>query len=72
MSPAEAVAPLSCAVVVGLGRSGLGAARLLQARGHAVSGSATMGSTQSIMIDGDRFLGAADTRRPDALALGVR
>jgi gamma-glutamyltranspeptidase/glutathione hydrolase len=30
------------------------------------------GSTQSIMIDGDRFLGAADTRRPDALALGVR
>ena len=32
----------------------------------------TMGSTQSIMVEGDRFLGAADTRRPDALALGVR
>jgi gamma-glutamyltranspeptidase/glutathione hydrolase len=46
--------------------------RLLEARGHAVRPSATMGSTQSIMIDGDRFLGAADTRRPDALALGVR
>lgn len=46
--------------------------RLLEARGHSVRPSATMGSTQSIMIDGDRFLGAADTRRPDALALGVR
>lgn len=46
--------------------------RLLRARGHEVRPSATMGSTQSILIDGDRFLGAADTRRPDALALGVR
>ncbi len=46
--------------------------RLLEARGHEVRPSATMGSTQSILIDGDRFLGAADTRRPDALALGVR
>lgn len=46
--------------------------RLLTARGHEVRPSATMGSTQSIMVDGDRFLGAADTRRPDALALGVR
>jgi gamma-glutamyltranspeptidase/glutathione hydrolase len=46
--------------------------RLLEARGHTVRPSSTMGSTQSIMIDGDRFLGAADTRRPDALALGVR
>ena len=46
--------------------------RLLRARGHAVRPSMTMGSTQSIMIQGDRFLGAADTRRPDALALGVR
>ena len=46
--------------------------RLLEARGHTVRPSATMGSTQSILIDGDRFLGAADTRRPDALALGVR
>lgn len=46
--------------------------RLLAARGHEVRPSATMGSTQSIMIEDDRFLGAADTRRPDALALGVR
>lgn len=46
--------------------------RLLRERGHAVRPSMTMGSTQSIMVDGDRFLGAADTRRPDALALGVR
>ena len=46
--------------------------KLLEARGHTVRPSMTMGSTQSIMIEGDRFLGAADTRRPDALALGVR
>ena len=46
--------------------------RLLEARGHTVRPSMTMGSTQSIMIEGDRFLGAADTRRPDALALGVQ
>ena len=46
--------------------------RLVEAKGHKVVPSETMGSTQSIMIDGDRFLGAADTRRPDALALGVR
>ncbi|WP_347302008.1 gamma-glutamyltransferase [Croceibacterium sp. TMG7-5b_MA50] len=45
---------------------------LLEARGHTVRQSNTMGSTQSIMIEGDRFLGAADTRRPDALAAGVR
>jgi gamma-glutamyltranspeptidase/glutathione hydrolase len=45
---------------------------LLEQRGHRVRPSNTMGSTQSIMIDGDRFLGAADTRRPDALAEGVR
>ena len=46
--------------------------RLLQARGHQTRGSNTMGSTQSIMIEGDRFYGAADTRRPDASAIGVR
>lgn len=46
--------------------------RLLRERGHTVRPSMTMGSTQSIMIEGDRFLGAVDTRRPDALALGVR
>lgn len=45
---------------------------LLEARGHKVRPSNTMGSIQSIMIDGDRFLGAADTRRPDAAAIAVR
>ena len=45
---------------------------LLEAKGHRVRPSNTMGSTQSIMVDGERFLGAADTRRPDALAIGVK
>ncbi|WP_261300224.1 gamma-glutamyltransferase [Sphingomonas alpina] len=45
---------------------------LLEAKGHKVRMSNTMGSVQSIMVDGDRFLGSADTRRPDALAVGVR
>ena len=45
---------------------------LLEAKGHKVRTSNTMGSVQSIMVDGDRFLGAADTRRPDAAAVGVR
>lgn len=45
---------------------------LLEAKGHRVRPSNTMGSVQSIMVDGDRFLGAADTRRPDAAAVGVR
>lgn len=44
---------------------------MLEAKGHKVRPSNSMGSTQSIMVDGDRFLGAADTRRPDALALAV-
>ncbi len=45
---------------------------LLEAKGHKVRASNTMGSVQSIMIDGDRFLGAADTRRPDAAAVGAK
>lgn len=45
---------------------------LLEAKGHKVRPSNTMGSVQSIMVDGDRFLGAADTRRPDAAAVGVK
>lgn len=50
---------------------------LLEKKGHAVKPSNTMGSVQSIMVerrpDGSvRFLGAADTRRPDALAAGVK
>jgi gamma-glutamyltranspeptidase/glutathione hydrolase len=45
---------------------------LLEAKGHKVRPSNTMGSIQSIMVEGDRFLGAADTRRPDAAAVAVR
>lgn len=45
---------------------------LLESRGHKVKPSNTMGSVQSIMVEGDRFLGAADTRRPDAAAIGVK
>jgi gamma-glutamyltranspeptidase/glutathione hydrolase len=44
----------------------------LTAKGHKVARSQIMGSTQSIMIGPDgRLFGAADTRRPDAAALGV-
>lgn len=45
----------------------------LQARGHKVERSQIIGSTQSIMIGPDGVMyGAADTRRPDAAAVGVR
>lgn len=45
---------------------------LLEARGHKVRSSNTMGSVQSIMVEGDKFLGSADTRRPDAAAVGAK
>jgi len=45
--------------------------RLLQARGHRVREVGNMGSTQSVMCADGRFLGGADTRRPDAAAIGV-
>ena len=45
----------------------------LKAKGHNVERSQIIGSTQSIMIGPDGvFYGAADTRRPDAEAVGVR
>jgi gamma-glutamyltranspeptidase/glutathione hydrolase len=44
---------------------------LLQALGHRVSVDETIGSSQSIMIDNSRLLGAADTRRPDATAVAL-
>jgi len=46
---------------------------LLEARGHQTRSGQTMGSTQSIMIDLDkgRYYGAADTRRPNAAAVGL-
>ncbi|MEO1419468.1 MAG: gamma-glutamyltransferase [Pseudomonadota bacterium] len=44
---------------------------LLKAMGHNVTERRlTQGSAQTISIDGDLFRGAADPRRPDALALG--
>lgn len=45
--------------------------QLLQARGHRVKAVGNMGSTQSVMCADGRFLGGADTRRPDAAAIGV-
>lgn len=44
----------------------------LQARGHKVERSQIIGSTQSIMMDGGLFYGAADTRRPDSGVAVVR
>lgn len=41
----------------------------LAAIGHPITSDETMGSAQSIMIEGGHFLGAADPRRPGALAV---
>lgn len=43
--------------------------RLLSAMGHPITSDETMGSAQSILIDGGLYLGAADPRRPGALAV---
>lgn len=43
--------------------------RLLSAMGHPITSDETMGSAQSIMIEGGLFLGAADPRRPGAQAI---
>jgi len=45
--------------------------RLMEARGHKTKPSLTMGSTQSILMQDGKFQGAADSRRPDAMAVGV-
>jgi gamma-glutamyltranspeptidase/glutathione hydrolase len=45
--------------------------QLLQARGHRVREVGNMGSTQSVMCADGRFFGGADTRRPDAAAIGI-
>ncbi len=42
---------------------------LLTAMGHPITSDETMGSAQSIMIEGGHYLGAADPRRPGALAV---
>lgn len=45
-------------------------AAILSRMGHRVTGSnGVIGSTQSIMVEGSLFSGAADTRRPDAAAI---
>jgi gamma-glutamyltranspeptidase/glutathione hydrolase len=44
---------------------------LLEAMGHEIQVQRAMGSMQSIMYRDGKFLGAADPRRPNALALGV-
>lgn len=51
---------------------GADAAEILETMGHDVRWQQTMGSIQSIMLVGDALHGAADPRRPGALALGVR
>ena len=45
--------------------------KLLAAMGHEIDMQQTMGSTQSIMWQDDMFYGAADSRRPNALAAGI-
>ncbi len=45
--------------------------QLLKQKGHMIKPAQTMGSTQSIMWIGDRFYGASDPRRADALTLAV-
>ena len=42
---------------------------LLRALGHKVQVDETIGSSQSILIEGDKRMGAADSRRPDAAAI---
>ena len=41
----------------------------LKRMGHKITSDETMGSAQSIMIENGRYLGAADPRRPGALAV---
>jgi gamma-glutamyltranspeptidase/glutathione hydrolase len=43
----------------------------LSERGHILQPGASMGSVQSVLWDGTTFSGAADPRRPGAMAIGV-
>lgn len=45
--------------------------KLLEQKGHEIDMQQTMGSTQSIMWQDGMFYGAADSRRPNALAAGI-
>lgn len=44
--------------------------RMLEAKGHEVVPSRTMGSVNAVLWDGQHFFGAADPRKPDASAVG--
>jgi gamma-glutamyltranspeptidase/glutathione hydrolase len=44
---------------------------LLEDMGHKIEIQQTMGSTQSILWRDGKFYGAADPRRPNALAIGL-
>ena len=50
---------------------GVDTVALLRARGHVVEQQASMGSTQTVVYRDGLFYGAADPRRPGALALGL-
>lgn len=45
---------------------------LLEARGYSIEPTRTMGSSNSILWDGEWFQGAADPRKPDASAVRVK
>ncbi len=45
--------------------------RLLEAKGHTLVPQPSMGSTQSILLRDGMMFGAADPRRPGALAAGI-
>ena len=45
--------------------------QLLNKKGHQITPHASMGSAQSILVDGKIFYGTADTRKQDALANGI-
>jgi len=45
---------------------------ILLSRGHEIKAQQTMGSTQSIVVEGGLYFGAADSRRPGAGAVGLQ
>lgn len=49
----------------------LDSVRVLESLGHEIEVRNTIGSAQTIMLEGDRVLGAADPRRPGSAAIGT-
>ena len=49
----------------------LDSVRVLKSLGHEIELRNTIGSAQTIMLEDDRILGAADPRRPGSAAIGV-